>query len=251
LQLKNTIFIGKVLLHFNDLTSTNTYAQELLSKTKPIDGTVIIADYQTAGRGQIGSVWQSTAGLNITLSIILYPKFVSANEQFVLSQAVALGVRSFIGQYCAKPVYVKWPNDIYVENRKIAGILIQNTLSGKNIQSTIVGLGININQTVFNNSIANVTSLKKEIQKDILIQEAIPLLLQAIEQCYMKLKNGQVHLVQQAYLEHLYQYQQWANYQKKDGTVIKARLIGISPQGQLCLQHQKVEYFDLKEIRFL
>lgn len=251
MQIKNTIFIGKVLLHFPDLPSTNAYAQELLSKSRPIEGTVIITDHQTAGRGQIGSKWQSSEGKNLTLSLILHPKFVAAKAQFILSQAVALGVRAFVAQYCKVPVYVKWPNDVYIENRKVAGILIQNTLSGKLIQGTIAGMGININQTIFDPMISNATSLKKETKTNFSIPDLLPILLQSIEAHYLKLKNGQIDWLRRNYLQHLYQYQEWALYQKKDGTVIKAQIVGVTPQGQLCLQHQKIEYFDLKEIKFL
>ncbi len=238
-------------MHFPDLPSTNAYAQELLSKSRPSEGTVIITDHQTAGRGQIGSKWQSEQGKNLTLSLILYPKFIAAKDQFILSQAIALGVRNFVSQYCASPVYVKWPNDVYVENRKIAGILIQNTLSGKLLQSTIAGMGININQTVFDQTITRATSLRKETKTNFSIPDLLPVLLQSIEVQYLKLKNGQIDRLRRDYLSHLYQYQEWALYQKKDGTVIKAQIVGVTPQGQLCLQHQKIEYFDLKEIKFL
>ncbi|MEM6379947.1 MAG: biotin--[acetyl-CoA-carboxylase] ligase [Bacteroidota bacterium] len=251
MQIKNTIFIGKVLLHFPDLPSTNVYAQELLSKSRPSEGTVIITDHQTAGRGQIGSSWQSEDKKNLTLSLILFPKFIAANAQFILSQAIALAVRAFIAQYCKAPVYVKWPNDVYVGNRKIAGILIQNTLSGKNIQSTVAGMGININQTIFDPSITNVTSLLQETQTEFNLSDLLPMLLQEIESFYLKLKNGRIDWIRRTYLSHLYQYQEWAMYQKKDGTVIKGQIVGVTPQGQLCLQHQKTEYFDLKEIKFL
>lgn len=251
MQIKNTIFIGKVLLHFPDLPSTNAYAQELLSKSRPIEGTVIITDNQTAGRGQIGSTWQSEDKKNLTLSLIFYPKFVAANAQFLLSQAIALGVRAFVAQYCDAPAYVKWPNDVYVGNKKIAGILIQNTLSGKYIQSTVAGMGININQAIFDPKITNATSLQLENQQTFILSELLPSLLQHIESFYLKLRNGQIDSIRRAYLTHLYQYQESAMYQKKNGAVIKGQIVGVTPQGQLCLQHQKVEYFDLKEIKFL
>ncbi|MBK9336717.1 MAG: biotin--[acetyl-CoA-carboxylase] ligase [Lewinellaceae bacterium] len=130
----NTLFIGKVYHRFDALPSTNDYARELLAKSKPPEGTVLRAASQSAGRGQYGSRWLSAAGQNLTLSIILYPKWLQVAEQFRLSEAVALAVRDTV--VAALPhasgagVLIKWPNDVYLSDRKIAGILIQNALNG-------------------------------------------------------------------------------------------------------------------------
>ena len=150
--------MGQVFEEFEMLPSTNQYAQELLSKSKPVEGTVISAQNQHAGRGQIGSSWEAAPGQNLTLSIILYPQFLAIQHQFQLNQSISLGVRDFIAKYVQKPVKIKWPNDIYVNEKKIGGILIQNTLSGSSIQSTIAGIGINVNQKHFESMLEMKTS---------------------------------------------------------------------------------------------
>ena len=129
--IENTLFIGKVLRHFPQLGSTNQYAVEIVSKSNPTEGTVISTFHQPAGRGQIGRKWESEPHKNLTLSIIFYPRFLAPTQQFILNQAISLGLVDFITKYIAKGVKVKWPNDIYVQDRKIAGILLQNTLNNQ------------------------------------------------------------------------------------------------------------------------
>ena len=162
---KNTLFVGKVLVELPRLTSTNLYAQELLSKSKPSEGTVISTSDQYAGRGQIGSGWESEAHKNITLTFIFYPAFLPIRQQFQLTQAISLGVKDCIEHFVPKNVKIKWPNDIYINDKKTCGILIQNTLSGAQISSSIIGIGININQTHFQTNPPNPTSFKLEMEQ--------------------------------------------------------------------------------------
>ncbi|MEO0875802.1 MAG: biotin--[acetyl-CoA-carboxylase] ligase, partial [Bacteroidota bacterium] len=145
----NTLFVGNVVQHFEVLPSTNAYATELLAKTAPNEGTVISAAYQEAGRGQIGSSWTASAGENLLLSVILYPRWLVAQQQFLLSRAVALAVADTITHYVDGQAQVKWPNDVYFGDKKLAGILIQNSLSGKYLQWSVVGIGLNVNEAAF------------------------------------------------------------------------------------------------------
>ena len=155
----NTLFIGKVLLHFPILDSTNNHAANLLAKSTPMEGTVIFTTHQVAGKGQYGSSWESEAGKNITLSVILHPSFLAVHHQFMLNKAIALGIFDMICQYInPSRVYLKWPNDLYIDNKKVGGILIQNSLKGSQINNSIIGIGLNINQTVFKGNAPNPTS---------------------------------------------------------------------------------------------
>ena len=163
---KHTLFVGKVIHHFEQLPSTNEYATDFITKNKPSEGTVISASNQTAGRGQHDSIWESTANQNLTLSIVFYPTFLLPKHQFWLSQAIALGVRDFIAMNTNKKVFIKWANDIYIEHKKVAGILIQNSISGTAIMNSTVGIGININQSEFGfEGNERATSLFLETQK--------------------------------------------------------------------------------------
>jgi BirA family biotin operon repressor/biotin-[acetyl-CoA-carboxylase] ligase len=252
LQVKNTIFIGKVLLHFDSLPSTNAYAQEIVSKSRPSEGTVVLTDHQTEGRGQIGSIWQSKPGQNLTFSIILYPKFLPVQRQFALSQAISLAIRDFLAQKTTKTVSVKWPNDIYIGTKKVCGILIQNTLSGKKIQSSIIGIGLNINQDQFADSFGNASSLHLETGIQFDLQGSLSGLIRSIESYYFQLKSGQLPKIQASYLQHLYLFQQPATFRKPGAQPFKAKIVDINPLGQLGLESQgKRLFYNIKEIQLI
>lgn len=249
---KNTLFIGKVLLEFASLPSTNLFALELLSKSKPSEGTVILAFDQSEGRGQIGSRWESQPGCNITLSVILYPTFLPIPQQFSLNQASALAVRDFVARYAKKPVYVKWPNDIYIGHCKVAGILIQNTLSGGGFQSTVIGLGINVNQEIFAPGLPNPTSLKLETGLEFELPELIQRLCQSLEQRYLQLRNSQFGRLNEEYLQYLYGLGQTALFERPDGRQFTGMITGISPIGLLLVEAEgREEAFQLKEIKMV
>jgi len=154
----NNLFIGKVYIKLNEVNSTNEYAKVLLSKNKPSEGTVIFAHYQTNGKGQFGKTWKSEKGKNLTFSIILYPNFLEAKRAYSLNQAVSLGLKDCIESQKI-PVSIKWPNDIYYHDKKLGGLLIENGLVGENINYSIIGIGLNVNQTTFSQEIPNPTSL--------------------------------------------------------------------------------------------
>ena len=142
--------IGKVLIHFSTLASTNAYATEILAKSEPIDGTVISTDYQSAGRGQGVNKWQSHPEKNLLLSVILKPESLQAAQSFSLNLMGSMAVVSLINDFFPQlnPL-IKWPNDITIKGKKIAGILIRNHLQGQKIISSICGFGINVNQLSF------------------------------------------------------------------------------------------------------
>lgn len=247
---RNTLFIGKVFLTFSALASTNTYALELLGHEKPVEGTVIHAENQTEGRGQMGNRWLSDAGKNITLSVIVYPQFLPAKQQFQLNEAIALAVRDCVAKYVEKPVIVKWPNDVYIEERKVAGILIQNTLSGAQIQSSVIGIGINVNQRDFAADLPNPTSISLEKNAPCNIKEVINELLYRIETRYLALKQGHTQAMHDEYLSHLYRYQKPARYWCADGRLINGQIVGVDSHGRLLIEHSEgIEAFDLKGVK--
>src|SRR5665648_1178797 len=138
------MIIGSKLYFFENLPSTNTYAAKLLKKNKLPEGTVVYTNYQSAGRGQTGNIWESEDGKNLLVSIVLFPSFIIPACQFLISITLSLGICDFLKRYipaCA----IKWPNDIYVNNDKIAGILIENSVMEGVIESSIAGIGLNIN----------------------------------------------------------------------------------------------------------
>lgn len=250
LRKKNTLFVGKVFHEFLSLPSTNLYALELLSKSKPSEGTVISAVHQTAGRGQIGSSWETEPALNLTLSVILYPSFLPPQQQFSLTQAVALSVRDLITRYTEKAVKVKWPNDIYIGDGKVAGILIQTTLSQKGFQNCVVGTGINVNQEQFSPLLPNPTSLLLETGKTFELHQLAEEYCQSLEQRYLQLKKGLGRAIGEEYLQHLYGMGRQALFERPGGEQFTGVIRGINATGQLIIRHSgQEEAFHLKQVK--
>lgn len=248
----NTQFIGKVLHSFDELPSTNLLAMELLSKSRPTEGTVISTYNQTAGRGQIGRTWESEPGKNLTVSIIFYPNFLPAIQNFQLNKAFALGVRDAVASCIPEAsVSVKWPNDIYVNHRKISGILIQNILQSSQIQSTALGIGLNVNQAQFD-SAPNASSLLLETGDSFDLDYAFQQLCYHLEYRYMQLKAGQYDVLHADYLTHLYRRGEPTPFQRKDHSVFQGTITGIDPSGRLTIVSDAgEEHFDIKEIQFI
>lgn len=180
--------IGKNLIQFESIGSTNDYATELLSKSNPTDGTVITASFQTTGHGQFDRKWESKQGENLLLSLILYPHFMPTDQQFTLSMVTVLSIIDYLKDknITAK---VKWPNDIYVENNKIAGILIKNSIVGSKINSSIIGIGLNINQKKFESNVHS-TSMSLETGSNFDVTKCLSDFCLFFEQIYNDQKSG-------------------------------------------------------------
>ncbi len=247
----NTNIIGKVLYRFEELPSTNQYALELLSKSTPEEGTAISTLNQTAGRGQIGRKWESAPGENLTFSIILYPNFLTAAQNFQLNKAFSLGVRDFVESVLPSfRVFVKWPNDIYVNDRKICGILIQNAIQGSRIQSTVLGIGLNVNQSQFAWA-PNATSLFLESGRTFSLDQTLPDVFFFLEKRYRQLSSD-IRTLNENYLSALYRIHQETEFQQPDGQRFKGTITGVGPAGHLLILcgHQ-VRSYDLKEIQMI
>lgn len=248
----NTLFTGKVFLQFTTLPSTNQYALDLLSKNKPSEGTVISTADQTAGRGQYGSQWVSTAGKNITMSIIFYPAFLPVQQQFFLNIAIALGVYDGLIHCNIPNLVVKWPNDIYADDRKLGGILIQNTLGGNKISASVAGIGINLNQTNFDPSLPNPGSVQLATGKHYDRETVMTILCSTIEARYLMLRRGAQQELLEDYYKVLYRFRIMAAYERKNGSRFEGKITGITKEGYLKIElnNGEVEQFNLKEVGF-
>ena len=249
----NSLLIGSNHIRLKRVNSTNKYAVDITSKSKPIEGTVISASYQYDGRGQIGRFWESEEGKNITCSTILHPRFLQAHDQFQLNMAVSLAIHDFMCQYVDEKTFsikIKWPNDIYV---KIAGILIQNTLKGRNISTSVIGTGININQASFSDHIPNPTSIAKITQSEVDLELAFPWLFRFMTKRYLQLSKGYADNIRKEYLEQLYRKDEWAAFRYPDGNEFSGKIIDIDQQGQLIIQKKDggIETFAFREISFV
>jgi len=251
-SLNNTVFVGKVFTVLNETASTNAYALALLNQAPPpAAGTVIYTDTQTAGRGQRGTKWRAEAGKNIALSIILYPRHIRADGQFGLSMAVALGVCKFVQEAAPQlPVCIKWPNDIYIGNQKVAGILIENTVQGGLLASSVVGIGVNVNQTDFG-GLPNATSLCLAAGQQFELIGLVQKLCSFVETAYLALQPDKMTAIKRQYLQNLYQFGQMRRFKRPDDlAVFEARITDVLNNGLLQLTYPDAvtENFDLKQL---
>ena len=247
----NTLFTGRQLLWLPACPSTNSEAHQLLRENRASEGCTVITDHQTAGRGQRGNQWEAAAGENLTLSVVWLPTFLEASQQFLLSQAVALGVYDWAQTLLqATPqLRLKWPNDLYFGNKKLGGILIENSLSGAKIQSSIVGIGLNINQQHF--AVPTATSLAAVTGHAFRREVLAASLLECLEQRYLQLRAGRVSSLQRDYLAVLYRYGEWHDYEVA-GQRVRGRLAGVGTDGRLAVElAQGVQHFGLQEIKYL
>ena len=260
--IKNTLFIGNVWHHYDSLHSTNDLAAEWLSnnalKSQITEGGLFTTFNQTAGRGQMGNQWIVEPDQNIAFSVVLYPTFLDAREQFHLNKAIALAVHDFFTEIIKQEnaaltggCKIKWSNDIYFYDQKIAGILIQNTLSGSRLQHAIIGIGLNINQLDFPNDF-NATSLKREFERSFDLFALVARLAKNIEIRYLQLKKGDFRSLHDEYLSKMYRFGEESWFQYPDGTPFRGTIMGVSSVGRLeVLTTEGVKNFDIKEVKFV
>ncbi|HRN94937.1 MAG TPA: biotin--[acetyl-CoA-carboxylase] ligase [Chitinophagales bacterium] len=245
------LFIGINVIELEETTSTNTEAKLLIEKEKPLEGTVIIANKQTKGKGQQGNSWQTEAGKNLTCSYILYPVFLSADKHFYLNMVVSLAVKEACEVVLEDEVKVKWPNDVYYGNKKIAGILIENSISGATVITSVVGIGLNVNQTEFDTELQNAGSLKQFTGHDVLLQKIQQDLNIYLEKYYLQLRQQHFHFLQRAYTEALFRYNQTAYFKKGEQT-FKGEITGIARDGKLIIESGGKEMrFNMQEVKFV
>ena len=176
------------IIHFKTLDSTNKYLQNLLEEGVDIIDNVVVTDFQTSGKGQGRNVWESEAGKNLLFSIALDMSYHKAENQFVLTQMVSVAMINVLKNYLPEEhLYIKWPNDIYFKNKKIAGILIKNEIKGMMLGTSIIGIGLNVNQEDFDENLSNPISMKMITGKDYDLEEillAISCQLSAVSRQY-------------------------------------------------------------------
>lgn len=240
------------VIYFDELDSTNAHLKSNISEYK--HGDCIVANHQTAGRGQLGTEWVSKPHENVMCSFLVDWSKVKIVDQFQISKLVAIVVLSEIKALLPDhEVKIKWPNDIYIEDHKVAGILIENTLNHIYVDKSIIGIGINANQVKFPDfNGKKVTSLRNMLDgEEVNIYELIKRIGDDLMQ---EVAFGRIHdskTLNRVYLNHLLGYRQERRFTDKDGEftgIIK----GIDPQGRLMIEDQKrIKIYDLKEIQFI
>lgn len=247
-----TLFTGQQLIWLPECGSTNTVARELIGENRATDGCTVITDKQTAGRGQRGNQWEAAPGENLTLSVVWRPTFLPATAPFRLNLAVALAVHDWASQLLGPDpaLRLKWPNDLFYQDQKLGGILIENTLSGGQIHYSVAGMGINVNQTQF--GVATATSLSRLTGRAYALPALAARLLESLERRYLQLRAGQVAPLQQAYQQVLYRYDEWHAFEV-EGKRVQGRIVDVTEAGLLVLElsNGQRRSFGLQEIRHI
>lgn len=245
-------FLFMHIIKLHAIHSTNLYLKNLTLIESVKNFTVVVAEHQTSGRGQMGTVWESDKGKNLTFSMLISLKDFQVNNQFFLSMAIALAVLEVVKLYTKISVKIKWPNDILADKRKLAGILIENNLKGSFIKSSIVGIGLNVHQTNFPKTIENATSIKQltgiEIDKEILLER----LIQAIKKYVQFIDRNDFKTLKELYLKNLYQLNTPTMFEDSKGVVFLGKIRTVSEEGMLVveLDNETTRQFSLKEIKF-
>lgn len=226
--------IGNQFIELASAESTNKSAADLISLSKLRHGAVILAHDQTAGRGQRDRVWQSSPGLDLTFSIVVEPTGLRIEEQFVISKMIALSVHHVVRKVLTGDVRIKWPNDILVDRRKVAGILIQNELQGEKVLWSIIGVGLNVNSSDYEEHLL-ATSLSMEAGRNFDRMEVLEAICLRFEFLWGQWKNGN-DAIDEAYADQLWSKGRWAHVEL-DGTDQQVRPMEVDSTGRLIVEH--------------
>lgn len=246
-------FFGSIVLSFESVSSTNEVANSMLKKEEVEIGTVIRADFQKAGKGQDQNLWESEASKNLLLSLIINSDYLPPDKQFYLNKIVSLAVSDvLIDILPQKEIHIKWPNDIYVGDKKIAGILINNTIKGDFLEYSVLGVGLNVNQKKFVSDAPNPISIAKLKRKEIDREWCFNKLCDQLNFRCRQLQQLNFDAIDKDYMGRLYRFKRFANYFINDEKV-NAKIVGLDQYGKLCLKDKKGNDFtcDLKEITFV
>lgn len=241
----------RVIVRLDETLSTNAELKRMQKENPLPEYSMVMTDFQTAGRGQAGNSWYSGKGNNILLSFLLYPHGVKAKDQFIISQIVSLAIKRVLDNFITN-VTIKWPNDIYWNDKKIAGILIENSLIGQHIDYTIVGVGLNVNEKEFPQGLPNPISLREiaggEADREILLT----LLQIEFLRLYQSMQRGETAPIERKYMQYLYHADGPCWYADKDGR-FKATIKNVLPSGHLVLAtfpDEEERIYSFKEVSF-
>lgn len=250
----NNWTIGTNIIYLPECRSTNESLSELIKEPNaPLsEGSVLYTTHQTAGKGQRGNTWLAEKGKNLTFSVLLTPGFLLPKQQFQISVMVAVALQSALSELLvSKKVHIKWPNDILVNDAKIAGVLIENTVTHQKISNSIIGIGINVNQHNFPVD-RPITSIALETNTVAQIDETLKLVLRHLDAAYLRLRSGGYGSLLKQYYQHLFKYQEEAIFQDSKGYLFSGVITEITESGLLKIEtDNSFQLFDIKEITFV
>lgn len=242
------MFPGATVIRLPTVDSTNNYAAMLLKTSKVAEGTAIMADEQTHGRGQRGNSWQSEDNKNLTVSFVFYPTFLETGNYFLWSMAVSLAVRKLVHVQGVPNVSVKWPNDVLVGTKKIAGILIENAWNAGRLQSSIVGIGLNVNQLRFGDKV-NATSLHLLVGQEFSRKRLLEILSSYLQKAYIDLLSAKLDSLRSEYHQYLYGKDLSKTFFLANGTEFTGIVREVSDNGKIMIERESgLSSFEMKDI---
>lgn len=232
------------------IDSTNNYAQHLISQKKAKNGQIILAQQQTSGKGQRNNTWQSSKGENLLMSLILFPNHLPIQHQFYLNMAVALSIVECLNKIVQ--FHIKWPNDIYYNQQKLGGILIENSITNNQLKTSIIGIGINVNQTQFPTNIPNPISLKLISANHYQLSSLAKSIASKILQYLNQIEKGHFLTIRNEYKSHLFAHNQWQKF-KTNQLSFNGKICDVNPMGHLVVEHQNglIKTYANGEIEFI
>ncbi|MCL5130412.1 MULTISPECIES: biotin--[acetyl-CoA-carboxylase] ligase [unclassified Algibacter] len=240
------------IIKLDATNSTNSYLRELISKGKVDDFTVVSTKKQTKGRGQMGTVWESSTSKNLTFSVFKDVSFLEMEQCFYISMVTALAALKTLKELAIPKLSVKWPNDILSENKKVCGVLIENVIKQSQLQGSIIGIGLNVNQTDFEN-LPKASSLKSISGKFFVLDEVLVALILNLKYYFGILEAGNLKVLKDEYETNLFRKDKPSTFKDAEGLMFSGFITGISSDGKLevLLEDEIIKTFDLKEISLL
>lgn len=248
----NTIFTQLKLIKLDAIDSTNDYLKALHRKVVLEDEVIVLAHHQTKGRGQAASNWHSEAGKSLVFSMFKRVLDLEAKWQLAINWAVSLGVKKGLERCGMNEVNIKWPNDILADDRKICGILIENQWHAHRMTSSVIGVGINVNNQNFHN-LPQATSMAAIANRTFDMSEVLKNVAEGISSELDRLLNGNYSDLKSDYEQHLFRMNTLSEFENKQGAQWKGRIKGVSDQGQLKveLENGSLQLFEMKELRLV
>lgn len=239
-------------IHFPEISSTNSALKELSSSRELPDFTLLSADFQTQGRGQRGNFWEAENGKNLLFSLFVKFEFFKPAEQFLISQITALALQQAVSAFLNREILIKWPNDIYFQEKKLAGILIENSFSAEKIFSSIIGVGLNVNQEIFTSDAPNPISMKLISGEEFPREKILEKFSERFFLYFSKLKNGEFQEIREQFQTQLFRREGFHRYADENGEFL-AKFETVLPTGELVLRDEfdKNRKFEFKQVKFL
>ncbi len=241
------------LVKLDAINSTSIYLKQLSKEVDVSNWTIVTAEYQTLGRGQMRTKWESEYGKNLIFSVLIKFDDLKVRNQFNLNCAISIGIFNALKEYKLPQLKIKWPNDIMSVNKKLGGILIENSLLNDKIYQSVVGIGLNINQDIYPDYLPKAVSMTQILKNDFDRDEILIQIVNSIKMQIEILNRNEFRTLHQNYENILFKKGKVQMFENKNHLKFIGKIIGVSKQGKLLvnLENESVTEYDFKEIKFI